>query len=141
MKKIYIALLALLFCQLTWGQEAYVCMPSARTGFKFNLVNGNWEQVRFTVENKKRMLKLTNGEWMWQHFGEDHIPGSCSDGGSAGKSEFNSAGFIFCEVFGGSVRMSKNSLRYIETYLLGYVDGRDKNPDTPLIEIGVCLPL
>lgn len=37
--------------------------------------------------------------------------------------------------------MSKNSLRYVETYEIGFVDGKDKNDNTPMIEMGTCSPL
>lgn len=56
-------------------------------------------------------------------------------------NDFNSAGFIFCDVFGGHMRMNKNSLRYLQSFEIGFTDGKDVNVGGPRIEIGTCSPL
>jgi len=141
MNKFFLFIAFIFPIDLALAQEAYICMPLKKTGFKFEAQSRNWEQANFKTEGDKKILKYTNGAWEWNRFGQKHSFSNCNDGGFSNKSDFNSAGFIFCDTFGGSVRMSKNSLRYIETYLLGYADGIDKDPDTPLIEIGTCSPL
>jgi hypothetical protein len=43
-----------------------------------------------------------------------------------------------CMVVGGEWSMSLKSMRYLNTYTWGYVDGVDNNDNTPTVEIGKC---
>ena len=142
MKKIILVALYFFYANLAWSQEAYICMPSAKTGFYFNSSTKSWEQTRFKTGEQKKILKKNSGKWEWQVFGEKFGFSDCSNGGESESQEgFNSSGYIFCEVLGGHMKMNKNSLRYIETYEIGFIDGQDKADNTPLIEIGTCSSL
>ena len=48
---------------------------------------------------------------------------------------------INCNLFLGEVIFDKKTLRYLKTYLPGYVDGVESNANTPNIMIGKCSPL
>ena len=142
MKKIIITTIALVYASAVIGQEAYICLPSVISGFHFKSSSGNWEQSRFRIGDKKKILKKTDNKWEWKAFGEKYSFSTCGDSTESTPTDgFNSAGFIFCDLLGGHLRMNKNSLRYIETYEIGYVDGKDNNDNTPYIEIGTCSPL
>ena len=140
MKKIFLTLLSsLVICQ-AFGQDAYLCIPSKITGFAYNSSTKSWEQTGFRTGDTKKILRRANGQWKWHLFGEKNSPHDCGeDYGIPG--DFNTAGFIFCGVSGGHLRMNKNSLRYVETHELGFIDGKDDKSLTPLIEIGTCSPL
>ena len=129
MKKILLIVCGFFIMGLAFSQEAYICLPSKKTGFAFNLSSKSWEQVNFKTNEEKKILKKNGMKWEWRIFG-------FGQGG-----DFNSSGFIFCTVSGGHMRMSKNSLRYVETYEIGFIDGKDQTGNTPLIGIGTCSPL
>jgi len=141
MKKFYFLIFSFFLTNFAQSQDAYICVPTGITGFKFNAVSKTWEQKNFRTSNTKKLLKRNEREWNWQVFGSKNDWSECGGLAFGGKDDFNSDGFIFCDVIGGHMRMSKNSLRYVETYELGYVVGTDENSDTPLIEIGTCSPL
>ena len=139
---ILISITILFFSSFARGQEAFICIPSARTGFAVNDATKKWEVTRFSINEDKKILKKINAKWEWRKFGDKGGYSDCNNRADTNsKDGFNSAGFIFCEVLGGSMRMSKKSLRYIETYEIGFFDGIDKNADTPMIEMGTCSPL
>jgi hypothetical protein len=142
MKKISFVVLSFYCMNLALSQDAYICIPTARTGFSVNPSTKKWEQTRFRIDDDKKILKKNKDKWEWRKFGDKYANSDCTNGGETNSKEgFNSAGYMFCSVIGGSMRVSKNTLRYIETYEMGFVDGKDKNDDTPMIEIGTCSPL
>ena len=139
---IFISIIFLFFSNLARGQEAFICIPTARTGFAVNDATKKWEITKFTIDEDKKILKKINAKWEWRKFGDKWGYSECTNGGDKNsKDGFNSAGFIFCKVLGGNMRMSKNSLRYVETFEIGFTDGKDKNDNTPMIEMGTCSPL
>ena len=59
MKKILLIVFGFFIMGLAFSQEAYICLPSKKTGFAFNLSSKSWEQVNFkTNEEKKALLKV-----------------------------------------------------------------------------------
>lgn len=142
LKKFLLGIFLITSTNLVWCQEAYLCIPTAISGFKFNSLNRSWEHARFRIGETKKILKKTNGKWEWKYFGEKYSLSECTSGGEPSNQDgFNSAGFLFCDVFGGHMKINKNTLRYIETYEVGFIDGKDKDGNTPSIEIGTCSPL
>jgi len=141
MNKLIIILFSLSCFQLALAQDAYICIPISRTGFIFNESNKNWEQTKFKTNEDKKILKKNINKWDWRIFGKKEGWSACGSEDFGKGDDFNSAGFIFCNTQSGHLRMNKNSLRYIETYELGFIDGKDQNTHTPLIEIGTCSPL
>ena len=142
MKKILTGIVFLTFTNLCLSQEAYLCIPTAISGVKFNSSSGRWEHANFRIGDRKKILKKATDKWEWRTFGQDYLFSACNSGGEpANKNGFNSAGYLFCDVLGGNMRINKNTLRYIETYEIGFINGKDNDSDTPYIEIGTCSPL
>jgi hypothetical protein len=138
--KILVVIACLYFCSVS-AQDAYICMPNGATGFAFNQSQKRWTQSNFRVTDEKKILKRINGLWQWEKFGEKFGSSTCGGDDFNKAGDFNSAGFIFCSLAGGHLRMSRNSLRYVETYELGFTNGKDEAGNTPFIEIGFCTPL
>ena len=142
MKRIFLFLLVLVSPIVSWGQTAYICIPSASNGFTVRQGGSKWEITKFRIDDVKKILKKNNGEWKWSRFGESTVFSDCSDGISEEKkNDFNFAGYLFCDTLSGHVRINKKTLRYLETYEYGFVEGKDNNENTPFIEIGTCSPL
>ena len=141
MKKVLFIVLGFFIMGLAFSQEAFICLPSSKTGFVFNVNTKNWDQANFKTSDEKKILKRNGKKWEWRIFGRKDGWSDCGGDDFGVGEDFNSAGVIFCSVFGGHMRMNKNSLRYIETYELGFIDGKDQTGNTPLIGIGTCSPL
>jgi len=118
-------------CSVTSAQDAYLCIPKSATGYSYIQVTNSWEMTSFSVGNDKYLLKNKSKSWNWDRFGESNSFSTCKEIGSQ----------ISCARLGGDVIFDKKTLRYLRTYIAGYVDGVNNNNNTPLIEIGTCSPL
>ena len=54
--------------------------------------------------------------------------------------EQHQSGILSCSYGYGSIHFNKKNLRYIETYLLGYIEGDNKKA-TPSLTIGECVKM
>jgi hypothetical protein len=113
--------------------STYLCIPDFGTGFSYTPEKKAWEVTRFRTKDRKYILSKSSGEWIWKDFGSDSgYP--CS--------EFDKSGVIACG-FGGvaDVAFSRNTMRFRDSYLSGYVDGIDNSHNTPSVTIGTCTKL
>lgn len=118
--------------------DPWLCITEQSTGFVFK--NGKWEQGRFTVEDRKYILrKLTKSDFYYRGnnkyglflVGADLAGTPCGDPSISGS--------IFCADFSGQFKFSTKSGRFLMTYTGGYWDSSvDKESHTPLISIGRC---
>jgi hypothetical protein len=118
--------------------DPWLCITEQSTGFVFK--NGKWEHGRFTVEDRKYILrKLTKSDFYYRGdnkyglflLGTDLVGTPCGDPSISGN--------IFCEDFFGQFRFSTKSGRFLMTYMNGYWDSiADDESHTPLISIGRC---
>ena len=117
-------------CSVTQAQDTYLCIPISATGYSFEKVTNSWDIASFKVGSQKYLLKNNLSTWRWYRFGEKESTSTCT----AQITKIN------CRDVGDIV-FDKNNLRYLRTYIAGYVDGVNNNNNTPLIEIGTCSPL
>lgn len=131
MKRLLICL-TIFYINNSYAQQAYVCVTNNSTGFRYNSNAQMWERAGFNVTDEKRLLKKIPSGWRWSDFGSQ-------SGHDCG--EINSFGLLNCNILFGELRFNKNTLRFIETYTVGYIDGKNDNKNTPGISIGTCSPL
>ena len=129
--KSFIYVFPIVFSSFVYAQDTYLCIPSSATGFSFTQKTSRWEESSFNIEEKKFLLKKKTGQWQWSNFGETNEY-TCQERGQTS---------INCNLFLGEVIFDKKTLRYLKTYLPGYVDGVESNANTPHIMIGKCSPL
>mgnify|MGYP001823129356 CR=1 FL=1 len=55
-------------------------------------------------------------------------------------SEESSVNALVCNSFLGQLNFSKETLRYIESYMFGYVQGKDNKYNAPKVTVGTCVP-
>lgn len=110
------------------AQDAYLCVPLKSTGFKYDKGTKRWEQVTFKTSEKKYLLKKVKGQWEWRLFGEE-LGEKCG--------LMYDSGWVKCIAPWITIKFNKNNLRYIESYVVGYLEGDDAG-DTPSITIGSC---
>ena len=130
MNKHLLMLLVLFVTPIASAQNSYLCISDKNTGFTFNPTSKSWVQTNFS-ESKYILTKSSNG-WEWKDFGST-LGWECG--------AFNDSGRINCSNYSGSVLFNKTNLRFLSTYILGYIDGADSQNNTPAITIGKCSPL
>ncbi len=139
MRRCCVLLAALVCCAPAAAQDEYLCVQEQSTGFAFE--SGQWASARFRA-NGTYVVRRANederaafGKWLVTKVGESSPFTWCAD-------DFNEFGGLRCD--GGGLYtwwMAKDSLRFLGAYLVGYVNGRDNNDDTPHMFIGKCSPL
>lgn len=132
MNKNFLAgIVCILHSTLALSETNYICLPDRSTGFKFNKYFKSWETTVFNTQHTKMLLKKTAKGWVWLKVGDKH-------GRNCSEMKY---GYLFCSDYFGQIEFNKNSLRYIETYIRGYVEGEDNGLNTPAVDIGTCSPL
>ena len=129
--KSFICVFVMVISSFVYAQDTYLCIPSSATGFSFTQKTNRWEETSFNIKEKKFLLKKKTGQWQWSNFGET-AEYMCKESGQTS---------INCNEFFGEVIFNKKTLRFLKTYLPGYVDGVESNADTPHMMIGKCSPL
>ncbi|GLJ00477.1 hypothetical protein Sbs19_42950 [Sphingobium sp. BS19] len=115
------------------------------TGFKYDIASKRWQNARFNASEQRLIIKpSTNPAWQYVvvEFGkpEGFPEATC-------KQLPNKYGFLFCDGIFGDFKFNTLNLRYIRSYLAGYVEITPNNRlseeggDTPNIEIGKCSQL
>lgn len=131
--KIFLTILLFVFTSSTHAQISYLCVPDSVVGFGFNKVTKSWTQTHFEVGNSKYLLSLTNNRWEWKKIGDKYSLVNCG--------QFSEYGVLNCDGV-WNVQFNKNNLRFMQTYLLGYVAPvGNEGSDTPHIFIGKCSPM
>lgn len=127
---------------VVWG-DGYICTADMATGFSHK--GGAWSSANFEPNRKFIVSRTAQGEqsasvpdakWSVLVLGDK--------GPSNGCPEFDTLGNLVCLGPFSEFRMSKDSLRFLYSYLSGYWDrpplGSEAG-DTPYIAIGKCSPM
>lgn len=130
MKKTFL-LFALIASFNLHAQEAYLCIATQTAGFYFNNKNKQWESTKFQTSDVKYLLKKKSNGWEFMDFG--------SNAGLACGNFHQSR--LKCDLILGELYFDNKTLRFLKTYVTGYIDGRNSNEDTPSVQIGSCSPL
>lgn len=107
--------------------DVYVCFANKATGFSLSATE-TWSIREFDVSREEHILKPKANRWEWIKPGETN---------GVLCPAFDRSGYLQCNYGFGSLVLNKRTMRYIETYTLGYVEG-DKKTVNPTITIGEC---
>lgn len=139
-----LAMIYLLLCAHTAFADQFLCVPDKATGFAYNRITKQWDTAtlktnQFLIAPAKNVgFKL--GAYAVTDIGEkDNLPGYC-------EKDFNEAGMLFCDTFGGEIKFNKSNRRFLRVFYFAYytvgIPGPDKETDedsgTPMLEIGKC---
>lgn len=121
--------------------ESWLCIADMSSGLSYNKARGQWEHAKFNVDGSRFIIKPSQGpnlKYEVHKFGnKSSFPEAfCAEG-------VNASGYLFCSTLFGQFKFNSKSLRYVKTYVAGFVEitpgGIHKEgEDTPNIEIGRC---
>lgn len=122
--------------------ESWLCIADMSTGFSADKTTKIWRQANFRVSDKRVIIKPSdNPSWKYEvnEFGkQSDLPAAwCKDGP-------NDYGYLFCTSLFGEFKFNTINLRYLRTFLAGYVEITPSNTlikegeNDPGIEIGRC---
>jgi hypothetical protein len=151
MKKLFygFAISALVTVQIASAAEtppSWLCIAEQSTGFAF--INGAWRTTNFTPE--KYILKIRKVDDIERCLDPSIELGKCPDFKGYVFTKFgeddgeicrnNNSTAIICGSIFSHVIFYKATLRFMNIYKAGYVDG-DRPGNTPSITIGKCASL
>jgi hypothetical protein len=111
----------------------YLCIAEQATGFKWE--QGSWRSVDFKVAADKFFVLPRGADgYLVRGVGQGASP---ADATCTGDDTYLDCHSDTLEDY----RISIKRLRFLRTYLIGYVEGLDHSEDTPMVEIGRCSPV
>lgn len=132
----------------------YICVGEAAGGIRYDDKTKKWIPTHFRVDNDKFIIKVTATgrttydtgfspvETVMGYSVEYSVPGSGDTQecylpeGVNGKIVTN--GRFRCQSALTRYQFNLISMRYMEAYESGFIDGEDNNDNTPSITIGYC---
>ncbi|MEO8377895.1 MAG: hypothetical protein ABI579_09515 [Candidatus Sumerlaeota bacterium] len=130
------------------ADESYVCATEFAGGLVFDAGTKKWHggafqpDAKYVISNSQGDDGEARTERVVRNAGEKEISYWC-------EKDFNETGYLFCRNAFGVFRFNKQNLRFMSTYMVGYVtDGiqnsggleNKEGDNTPIIRGGVCSP-
>ena len=125
-------------------EGSYSCTTEASGGIFYNDQTKKWDGTRFRPF-RKFVLRLKYVRTAAE--GDEHSATVTSDGRNDSLPcvsnrmqlvQLNERGVLICRTEFYDYRFNLKSGRFVETYLMGYVDGQNTNDDTPMVSGGRC---
>lgn len=111
------------------AQENFLCVSEALGGVAYDKTKKRWEGTKFTNTNQKIIISKKNDDWKIREF-EDGFERNCG--------KITEHGILRCDVFFGEFVFNINTKRFLQSYMVGYINGEDNNNNTPAVTIGTC---
>ena len=119
----------------------YLCSPSKITGFRYDRVVREWVPSNFRASNEDNfvltasyLLERESYNLQISEFGNSEIK-TCFAG------VIFDDGQIYCRVDFDQINFNLVTMRYLKSYLSGYLKGDQEDDNTPYVEMGTCTAL
>jgi len=134
---------AVSFAQQT-KEGAYSCAAESSGGIFYNDRTKKWEGTGFRPLSKFVLkLKYVRTTADGDEYAATITPGGRNDAlpclsYRTQLARINELGFLVCRTEFYNYKFNLKAGRFVEAYLMGYINGQDINDDTPLVSGGVC---
>ena len=136
----------------------YLCFEDASGCISYDDASKMWVGTKFRSDDRYILTVKSNGlvnDFLdipnmtyiitWEKHGANWDPLSKGCWTESNKlreinpmSSWAPGGDLSCNLKGGQLKVNFNTLRFLNTYLKGYIDGVDDNSNTPFINVGTC---
>ncbi len=135
MKKL-LSVSSLLLCSGSVMAEEYMCTPEASGGLGYDKIAKSWNVSSFDT-GRNYIVKIKDKEYpsyaATVRYPNETLPSYLC-------KEEASVNALVCNSFLGQLNFSKGTLRFIESYMFGYVQGKDNKYNAPKVTVGTCSP-
>lgn len=135
MKKL-LSVSLLLLCSGSVMAEQYMCTPEASGGLGYEKTTNSWNASSFDT-GRNYIVKVNDKEHpsyaATVTYLNETLPSYLC-------KEETTVNALVCNSFLGQLNFSKEKLRYIESYMFGYVQGKDNKYNAPKVTVGTCSP-
>jgi len=125
-------------------EGAYSCTAQSSGGIFFNDQTKRWEGTGFrALSNFVLRLKYVRTTTEGDEYAATITPGGRNDALPCRSyrtqlAQINELGVLICRTEFYNYKFNLKAGRFVEAYLMGYINGQDINDDTPLVSGGVC---
>jgi len=125
-------------------EGTYSCAAESSGGIFYNDQTKKWEGTGFRPLSKFVLrLKYARTTTKGDEYAVTVTPNGRNDAlpcisPRTELAQIDEFGFLVCRTEFYNYRFNLNSGRFVEAYLMGYINGHDTNDDTPLVAGGVC---
>jgi hypothetical protein len=134
----------------------FLCVPELASGIRFDMARRRWTHGQFRTNGNSIVVKVeVSGRGEVDLFGElvhvteyavsvsklgEQNSEICIDNGSSKGIDvhISNNGLIRCSTGLLDFKVNLGTMRYLEVYANGYIDGRDEEGNTPAITVGKC---
>ena len=126
------------------NEGAYYCAAESSGGIVYNERTKKWEGTNFRPFSKftlkfKYVRTTPNGD----EYAVTITPDGKNDVLQCYPyrtqfPQFDEFGYLICRTDFFSYKFNLKAGRFVEAYLMGYINGRDTNEDTPMLSAGTC---
>ena len=135
MKKL-LSVSLILLCSGSVMAEEYLCSPEASGGLGYDKSTKSWNASSFDT-GRNYIVKLNDKDHpsyaATVTYPKETLPSYLC-------KEESSLNALVCNSFLGQLNFSMGTLRYIESYMFGYVQGKDNKYNAPKVTVGTCSP-
>jgi hypothetical protein len=118
------------------AQEQFLCVGTKATGFEWS--GKDWVQRNFKVDDDKWLVQeVKPRELRGESFNYEASKLGENRGGVACQRQKGSSR-ILCGGLAHGILIDVETMRYHEVYGFGYIDGQDRDGNTPAITLGKC---
>lgn len=144
-------------CRAADYSGAYYCTPVGSGGLQFNKTLSEWQATTFNkkpgddfiIRARKTGQRVatdptTNTQTELDDYKLTYADSGAKDAENCGPQPDGSfsmwgwANTVECYASLEDVRVNLDKLRYLKTYLVGFIDGEDNDENTPFLEGGTC---
>ena len=126
----------LLLCSVPVIAEEYMCIPEASGGLGYDKNTKSWKASSFDT-GRNYIVKINDKENPLYAATVTYINETLP---SYLCKEEPSVNALVCNSFLGQLNFSKATLRFTESYMFGYVQGKDNKYNAPKVTVGTCSP-
>ena len=126
------------------NEGAYYCAAESSGGIVYNERTKKWEGTNFRPFSKftlkfKYVRTTPNGD----EYAVTITPDGKNDVLQCYPyrtqfPQFDEFGYLICRTDFFNYKFNLKAGRFVEAYLMGYINGRDTNEDTPMLSAGTC---
>jgi hypothetical protein len=123
---------------------SYSCVAESSGGIFYNDQTKKWEGTRFRPLSKFTLnLKYVRTTTERDEYTVTITPNGANEVLSCTSyrtqlAQIDEFGFLACRTEFYNYKFNLKAGRFVEAYLMGYINGNDTNADTPVVSGGVC---
>ena len=135
-----IQILVMLLASTPALADEWVCVAEQSIGYEYSTESGEWVGSKFETDKKYLISEASGSDYTYwiAIVGSKNILAVCEeDFGTVGVKK----DILTCSDWMVHFQFNRETGRFMYSYLIGFIQGKDDGSSTPTMEIGTCTAL